>query len=167
MVFPLYSGAFFPAIFRACPFSFLYISPWWWSCFLPCFFWWFLGAFSVLFSVLFFVFFCSVFFCAFYRAFFHAFFRSSRAFFSAFFFVPWAAPKTSNHNILHGICPEVSVQVIFLEGEKEEEDEEVTKKDQENEVNEAIVYQLGALSDNSLCEIFRKWVISEWYMPLH
>jgi len=45
-----------------------------------------------------------------------------------------------------GICPEVSVQVIFLEGE----DEEVTKKDQENEVNEAIVYQLGALSDNSL-----------------
>lgn len=50
-----------------------------------------------------------------------------------------------------GICPEVSVQVIFLEGEEEEEeDEEVTKKDQENEVNEAIVYQLGALSDNSL-----------------
>ena len=86
VVFPLYSGAFFPAIFRACPFSFLYISPWWWSCFLPCFFWWFLGAFSVLFSVLFFVFFVLCFFCAFYRAFFHAFFRSFSCFFSCFFF---------------------------------------------------------------------------------
>eukprot|EP00434_Breviolum_minutum_P020378 symbB.v1.2.017973.t1/scaffold1402.1/size121251/2 len=53
-----------------------------------------------------------------------------------------------NETVVHaGICPEVSVQVIFLEGEEEEE---VTKKDQENEVNEAIVYQLGALSDNSL-----------------
>ena len=37
----------------------------------------------------------------FFRAFFRAFFRS----FSCFFFVPWAAPKTSNHNILHfGPC---------------------------------------------------------------
>ena len=78
---------FFPCIFSCLSLFFsISVSPWWWSCFLPCFFWWFLGAFSVLFSVLFFVFFFCVFFCAFYRAFFRAFFRSFSCFFSCFFF---------------------------------------------------------------------------------
>ena len=106
VLFPLYSGAFFRAFFRACPFSFLYMFPlgggpvfcsaffggFWvlFPCFFPCFF-------SCFFSVFFFVPFIVLFFVH--------FFVLSRAYFRAFFFVPWAAPKTSNHNILHfGRC---------------------------------------------------------------
>ena len=101
VLFPLYSDAFFRAFVRACPFSFLNMFPLGGG---PVFCRAFFGGFWVLFSVLFFVFFLC-FFCAFYRAFFRAFFRSFSCFFSCFFFVPWAAPKTSNHNILHfGPC---------------------------------------------------------------
>ena len=69
--------------------------------------------FAVLFFVVFGCFFraffrafCGVFFSVFYRAFFRAFFRSfSRIYFRVFFFVPWVAPETNNHNILHfGPC---------------------------------------------------------------
>ena len=83
VLFSLCSGAFFRALFRACPFSFLYTFPlgggpvfcraffrgFWvfFPCFFSCFLW--------------------CFFCVFYRAFFRAFFRSfSRIFFRVFFF---------------------------------------------------------------------------------
>ena len=106
VLFPLYSGAFFRAFFRACPFSFLYIFPLGGGpVFCRAFFGGFWVLFSVLFSVLFFVFFFCVFFVPFIVHFFVHFFVRSRAYFRAFFFVPWAAPKTSNHNILHfGPC---------------------------------------------------------------
>ena len=63
VLFPLYSGAFFRAIFRACPFSFLYIR----------------------FPLVVVFFFC-VFFVPFVVLFFVHFFGLSRAFFSCFFF---------------------------------------------------------------------------------
>ena len=102
VLFSLCSGAFFRAFFRACPFSFLYTFPlgggpvfcraffrgFWvfFPCFFSCFLW--------------------CFFCVFYRAFFRAFFVLFLVFFfEFFFFVPWVAPETNNHNILHfGPC---------------------------------------------------------------
>ena len=94
VLFSLCSGAFF----RACPFSFLYTFPlgggpvfclaffrgFW--VFFPCFFSCFLWCFFVCLLSCFFSFFFSY-------------------FFSCFFFVPWVAPETNNHNILHfGPC---------------------------------------------------------------
>ena len=89
---------FFPCIFSCLSLFFsIYASPWWWSCFSPCFFSWFLGVFSVLFFVLFVVFFFVSFIVLFSCIFSHVF--------RVFFFVPWVAPKTNNHNILHfGPC---------------------------------------------------------------
>ena len=101
VLFPLYSGAFF----RACPFSFLYMFPLGGG---PVFCRAFFGGFGCLFRAFFRAFFrvfFLCFFCAFFRAFCVHFFVLSRAYFRGFFFVPWAAPKTSNHNILHfGPC---------------------------------------------------------------
>ena len=96
---------FFPCIFSCLSLFFsIYVSPWWWSCFLTCFFWWFLGAFSVLFLVLFFVFLFCVFFVPF-IVLFSCIFSFFLVLIFVLFFVPWAAPKTSNHNILHfGPC---------------------------------------------------------------
>ena len=102
VLFSLCSGAFFRVFFRACPFSFLYtfslgggpvfcrafFRGFWvfFPCFFSCFLW--------------------CFFLCLYRAFFRAFFRSfSRIFFRVIFFLPWVAPETNNHNILHfGPC---------------------------------------------------------------
>ena len=102
VVFPLYSGALFRAFFRACPFSFLYLFPLGGG---PVFCRAFFGGFWVLFPCFFSFFFSVFFFVPFIVLFFVHLFVLSRAFFRAFFFVPWAAPKTSNHNILHfGPC---------------------------------------------------------------
>ena len=102
VLFSLCSGAFFRAFFRACPFSFLYTFPLGGGpVFCRAFFRGFLVFFPCFFSC-----FLWCFFCVFYRVFFRAFFRSfSRIFFRVFFFVPWVAPETNNHNILHfGPC---------------------------------------------------------------
>ena len=103
VLFSLCSGAFFRAFFRACPFSFLYTFPLGGGpVFLPCFFSWFLGVFSVLFFVLFVVFFLCLLSC-FFSCIFSFFF--SYFFSSFFFFVPWVAPETNDHHILHfGPC---------------------------------------------------------------
>ena len=92
--FSILLWCFFPCIFsRLSLFFSIYVSPWWWSCFLPCFCLWFWGVF---FSVLVFFFLILVLFSAF-----QAFARVS----SCLFFVPRVAPKTNNHNILHfGPC---------------------------------------------------------------
>ena len=65
----------------------------------------FLVVFGCFFRAFFRFFFSVFFFVPFIVLFFVHLFVLSRAFFRAFFFVPWAAPKTSNHNILHfGPC---------------------------------------------------------------
>ena len=93
--FPLCSGVFF----RACPFSFLYTFPFplgGGPVFCRVFFSWFLGVFSVFFLCFLFGSFLVFFFVHFFVLFLVFFFR---------FFVPWVAPKTNNHNILHfGPC---------------------------------------------------------------
>ena len=109
-IFCAFPGAFFTVFwcFFPCFFSCLslffsiYVSPWWWSCFLPCFFSWFLGVFSVFFFELFVVFLFVSFIVFFFVHFFVLFLVF---FFEFFFFVPWVAPETNDHNILHfGPC---------------------------------------------------------------
>ena len=107
VLFPPYSGAFFPCIF-SCLSPFLF-----YICFPLVVVLFFAVLFLVVFGCFFRAFFPCFFFCVFFVPFivlfFVHFFVLSRAFFGAFFraffFVPWAAPKTSNHNILHfGPC---------------------------------------------------------------
>ena len=99
VLFSLCSGAFFRAFFRACPFSFLYTFPLGGGpVFCRAFFRGFWVFFPCFFSCFLWCFFCVFFSCIF--PFFFSYFFSS-----FFFFVPWVAPETNNHNILHfGPC---------------------------------------------------------------
>ena len=52
------------------------------------------------------------------------------------------------HDALTGICPELPLQVIFLEGvDDAESDVKQTGKNREKEEKQAILFQFGAFSD--------------------
>ena len=59
--------------------------------------------------------------------------------------------KMAHHDSLTGICPELPVQVIFLEGVDDAEYTEVKRTGKnhaaEKEEKQAILYQFGAFSD--------------------